>query len=153
MFMSSLNERKALLVFRYAKPYDPADYTAYQAEFVRVVAAARATGRPVILFIDLEDGYPQPNAVQRKKIGEAWGKVPDVAGVIAIVTASVVIRGIITGIEWFMKNSPNRRETRAFARSSDAVAWLADRSGIAPSELSASFEAARSPRIAQQASP
>lgn len=153
MFMSCLNERKALLVFRYVNPYDPSDYAAYQAEFVRVVAAARAAGRPVILFIELQEGYPQPNAVQRKNIGEAWGKVPDVAGVIAIVTASVVIRGIITAIEWFMKNSPKRRETRAFARASDAIAWLEERSGIGSSELSASFEAARSRRIAQHASP
>lgn len=154
MFMSSLNELRAILVFRYANPYDPADYAAYQAEFARLVAAARAGRRPVVLFIDLEDGYPQPNAVQRKDIGEAWAKAPDVGGIIAIVTSSVVIRGIITAIEWFMKNSPNRRETRAFARSDDALVWLAEKSGIGRSELAASLDAARPqrPRAVQHAS-
>lgn len=146
MHMSSLDERKAILVFRYANPYDPADYAAYQAEFARLVAAARVGRRQVVLYIDLEDGYPQPNAIQRKNIGEAWAKVPDVGGVIAIVTSSVLIRGIITAIEWFMKNSLNRRETRAFARSGDAMAWLAEKSGIHGSELSASFEASRPQR-------
>lgn len=153
MFTSSLNERKALLVFRYANPYSPADYAAYQAEFLRLVAAGRGAARPVALFIELEDGYPQPNAVQRKNIGEAWAKVPDVGGVIAIVTSSIVIRGIITGIEWFMKNTPNRRETRAFARSSDAIDWLSEKSGIVRSEISASFDAARSGRVVHQARP
>jgi hypothetical protein len=146
MFMSHLNERKAILVFRYVNPYDPADYAAYQTEFVRLIAAARAERRPVVLLIDLEDGYPQPNAVQRKNIGEAWAKVPDVGGLIAIVTTSVVIRGIITAIEWFMKNSRNRRETRAFARSSDAMVWLAEQSEIDRSELSTAFEATRPQR-------
>lgn len=149
MFASSLNEQKAILVVRYLNPYDPSDYAGYQAEFVRLVAAARAARRPVVLFIDLQDGYPQPNAVQRKNIGEAWAKAPDVGGAIAIVTSSVVIRGIITAIEWFMKNSLNRRETRAFGRSSDAFAWLAEQSGIEQSELSACFKAARSGRLVQ----
>jgi hypothetical protein len=153
MFASSLNERKAILVFRYMNPYDPGDYAAYQAEFVRLIAAARAERRPVVLFIDLQDGYPQPNAVQRKNIGEAWAKVPDVGGTIAIVTSSVVIRGIITAIEWFMKNTANRRETRAFARSSDALAWLAEQSGIDRSELNACLQAARPGRLAQHAPP
>ena len=148
MFMSHLNERKAILVFRYANPYDPADYAGYQAEFVRLVAAARALRRPVVLFIELQDGYPQPNAVQRKNIGEAWAKVPDVGGVIAIVTSSIVIRGIITAIEWFMKNTRNRRETRAFPSSSDAIVWLSEQSGIEGSELTASFNAARPQRAA-----
>jgi len=143
MFISNLNEQKAVLVCRYANPYDPADYAGYHAAFVRLVAAARTQGRPVVLMVNLEDGYPQANAVQRKNIGEAWAKVPDIGGVIAIVTTSVVIRGIITAIEWFMKNTPNRRETRAFARASDAVAWLAEQSGMPASELSASVEATR----------
>jgi hypothetical protein len=148
MFMSHLNERQAILIFRYANPYDPADYVAYQAEFVRLVAAARAEKRPVVLMIDLEDGYPQPNAVQRKNIGEAWAKVPDVGGFIAIVTSSALIRGIITAIEWFMKNSPNRRETFAFARATEAMTWLAEQSGTDRSELSSAFEGARSQRFA-----
>lgn len=153
MFLSNLSERKAILVCRYAKPYAPSDYTAYQAEFTRLVAAARAQRRPVALLIDLEDGYPQPNAVQRKNIGEAWSNVPDVGGVIAIVTSSIVIRGIITGIEWFMKNSPNRRETRAFAHVSDAIVWLAEQSGVDQSELSASLDAVRPQRVVPHASP
>lgn len=144
--MSSLDELRAILVFRYANPYDPSDYTAYQAEFARLVAAARTRRRQVVLIIDLEDGYPQPNAIQRKNIGEAWAKAPDVGGVIVIITSSLVIRGIITAIEWFMKNSPNRRETRAFARWGDALAWLAEKSGIDQSELNTSFEAARTQR-------
>jgi hypothetical protein len=152
MFASNLNKQKAILVFRYMNPYDPADYSGYQAEFTRLVAAARAERRPVVLFIDLQDGYPQPNAVQRKNIGEAWAKVPDVSGTIAIVTSSVVIRGIITAIEWFMKNSRNRRETRAFARSSDALAWLTEQSGIDASELRAAFDAAQPRRVVQHAS-
>jgi len=152
MFLSNLNERKAVLVFCYANPYDPADYAGYQAEFVRLIAAARAERRPVVLLINLQDGYPQPNAVQRKNIGEAWAKAPDVGGFIAIVTTSVVIRGIITAIEWFMKNSPNRRETRAFARSGEAIVWLAEKSEIGSAELSAAFEAARPQRVAQHAS-
>jgi len=155
MFMSSLDEVRAILVFRYANPYDPSDYTAYQTEFARLVAAARTARRQVVLVVDLEDGYPQPNAVQRKNIGEAWAKAPDVGGSIAIITSSVVIRGIITAIEWFMKNSPNRRETRAFARSDDALAWLAEKSGISRSDLTTVFEAARPQRqrVAQHASP
>lgn len=154
MFMSSLDESRAILVVRYANPYDPADYVAYQAEFVRLVVAARAGRRQAVLLVDLQDGYPQPNAVQRKNIGEAWAKAPDVGGLIAIVTSSVVIRGIITAIEWVMKNTTNRRETRAFARSGDALAWLAEQSGIARSELSASFDAARPQRqrVVQHAS-
>jgi hypothetical protein len=151
MFISNLNEQKAVLVCRYANPYDPADYAAYHAAFLRLVAAARTQQRPVVLMVNLEDGYPQANAVQRKNIGEAWAKVPDIGGVIAIVTTSVVIRGIITAIEWFMKNTPNRRETRAFARSSDALTWLAEQSGVTPAELSASFEATRTQRQVEHA--
>lgn len=150
MFLSHLNEPKAILVCRYASPYDPTDYAGYHAQFLRVVAAARSNRRPVILMVDLQDGYPQPTAVERKNIGEAWGKVPDVGGVIAIVTSSALIRGIITAIEWFMKNSPNRRETRAFASSGDAIVWLAEQSGVAPAELTASIEAMRPQRRAQQ---
>jgi len=147
LFTSHLNEPKAVLVCRYANPYDPADYDAYHREFLRVVAAARTHRRPIILMVNLEDGYPQANAVQRKNIGEAWAKVPDLGGVIAIVTGSVLIRGIITAIEWFMKNSPNRRETRAYARASEAILWLAEQSGVAASELSASIEAMRAHRV------
>jgi len=153
MFISNLNEPKALLVCRYANPYDPADYDAYHREFQRVVAAARAHGRPIVLMVNLDDGYPQANAVQRKNIGEAWGKVPDLGGIIAIVTSSVVIRGIITAIEWFMKNSPNRRETRAYARANDALPWLAEQGGVAAWELNASLDATLvRPRVQNAAS-
>jgi hypothetical protein len=69
-----------------------------------------------------------------------------VGGAIAIVTSSVVIRGIITAIEWFMKNSPNRRDTRAYARSSDAIGWLAEQSGVTPAELNLSIETVRKQR-------
>lgn len=153
MFISNLNEQKAILVCRYANPYDPADYVAYHAAFVRLVGAARTHRRPVVLMVDLEDGYPQANAVQRKGIGEAWAKVPDIGGVIAIVTSSVLIRGIITAIEWFMKNSLNRRETRAFARSTDALPWLAEQGNVAPAELHACFEATRTQHRVQHAAP
>lgn len=152
MFKSNLNERKAILVCRYENPYDPADYAAYHAEFERLVAAARTLRRPVVLIVDLEDGYPQANAVQRKNIGEAWAKVPDVGGVITILTSSVLIRGIITAIEWFMKNSPNRRETRAFARVSEAVPWIAERTGLAPAEVNAHIEVVRAPGRVEHAS-
>ncbi|HEY6727474.1 MAG TPA: STAS/SEC14 domain-containing protein [Polyangiaceae bacterium] len=153
MLVSNLNEGKAILVVRYANPYDPADYAAYHKEFVRVVAAARKHIRPIVLLIDLQDGYPQPNAVQRKDIGEAWAKIPDVGGVIAIITSSALIRGIITAIEWFMKNSPTRRVTRAFSRSTDAVPWLAEQSGVSTSELNASVEALRTPSRVGRARP
>jgi hypothetical protein len=153
MFISTLNEQKAILLCRYAKPYDPADYAAYHAEFARVVAAARAGRRPIMLLVDLEDGYPQANAVQRKGIGEAWAKIPDIGGVIVIVTSSALIRGIITAIEWFMKNSPNRRETRAYARVNEAIPWLAEQSGVAQSELNAQIEAMRANRRVDAAAP
>jgi len=153
MFTTHLNEAKATLVCRYSSPYDPADYDAYHVAFLRLVAAARAHRRSVVLVVDLQDGYPQANAVQRKNIGEAWGKVPDVGGTIAIITSSVLIRGIITAIEWFMKNSPNRRETRAFARSSDAVPWLAEQTGIPASEFSKAIDAVRAPRPSDHAAP
>jgi hypothetical protein len=152
MFISNLNEQKAILACRYANPYDAGDYPAYQAAFVELVAAARKYRRPVVLFIDLDDGYPQPNAVQRKNIGEAWAKVPDVGGVIAIVTTSALIRGIITAIEWFMTNAPNRRDTKAYARASDAVPWLVERSGVAPAELNAAIDATRTQRRVPAAS-
>jgi len=152
VFTSHLNEPKAVLVCRYANPYDPADYDAYHRDFLRVVAAARTHRRPIILMVNLEDGYPQANAVQRKNIGEAWAKVPDLGGIIAIVTSSILIRGIITAIEWFMKNSPNRRETRAYARASEALPWLAEQSGVPLSELTASVEAMRQQRVQHAAS-
>jgi hypothetical protein len=146
MFISNLNEPRAIMVCRYANPYDPADYAAYHVAFLRLVAAARTYRRSVILMVDLEDGYPQANAVQRKGIGEAWNKVPDIGGVIAIVTSSVVIRGIITAIEWFMKNSPNRRETRAFSRASEALPWLAEQGGVPLADLNACVEAMKARR-------
>lgn len=61
---------------------------------------------------------------------------------------SPVIHGIITAIEWFMKNTRNRRETSAFPSSSDAVVWLSEQSGVEGSELTASFNAARPQRAA-----
>ncbi len=148
MLISNLNERKALLVLRFLNPYDPADFTAYLAEFARVVAAARVESRPVALLIDVQDGYPQPNAVQRKSVGEAWASAPDVGGVVGIVTGSVLVRGIITVVEWFMKNSKESRETQTFSSSGDAITWLAERSGLGPSEVSACFEVARTRRVA-----
>lgn len=153
MFISHLNEQKAILACRYANPYDPEDYVAYVTEFERAVIAARAHQRPITLLVQLEDGYPQPNAVQRKNIGEAWGKVPDLGGRIAIVTSSAIIRGIITAIEWFMKNSPNRRDTRAFAHSPEAVAWLAEQSGVSVTEFNASVDAMRVRRRVEHAAP
>jgi len=153
MFTSHLNEQKAIMLCRYAHPYDPADYDGYHAAFQRVVVAARTHQRPILLLVDLDDGYPQANAVQRKNIGEAWGKVPDLGGIIAIVTTSALIRGIITAIEWFMKNSPNRRETRAYAHSNHAVAWLAEQGGVSPAELHAAIEGLRArPRSERAAS-
>jgi hypothetical protein len=143
MFISNLNEQDVILVGRYENPYDPADYAAYLKAFARVVAAARTHGRPVVLIIDIQDGYPSPNALQRKSIGEAWANAIGVGGVIAIITGSALIRGIITAIEWFLKNSPTHRETRAYARASDAVLWLADQSGVATSELTAAIDAVR----------
>lgn len=151
MFISNLNEQEAILVGRYETPYDPADYAAYLAAFARVVAAARTERRSVVLIIDIQDGYPSPNALQRKNIGEAWANATEVTGVIAIISGSVFIRGIITAIEWFLKNSPTRRETRAYARASDAVLWLADQSGVTTSELHAAIEAVRTRRRAQHA--
>jgi len=151
MFTSNLNESKAILAVRFANPYDPADYAGYHTQFARLVAAARTHQRRVVLIVDLEDGYPQANAVQRKDIGEAWGKVPDLGGVIAILTTSVLIRGVITAIEWFMKNSPNRRETRAFASSAEAVPWIATHSGLAPSDISPVIQAVRTKRVVEHA--
>lgn len=153
MFISNLNEDKASLVCRYAHPYHPADYAAYHAAFARLVAAARTYGRPAVLIVDLEDGYPQANAVQRRDIGEAWAKAPDVGGIIAIITSSVLIRGIITAIEWLMKTTPTSRETRAFSRVTDAVTWAAEESGVDRSELSAAIEAVRVPDRLKRAAP
>ena len=131
MFTTTFDEATATLVCRYTTPYDPGDYPGYHAEFVRMVAAARSRRRHAVLILDIQDGYPQPNAVQRKAIADAWAKAQDVDAAIAMLTGSTLFRGIITAIEWFLKDSASRRETRAFARVSDDLRrWMAKEHNI-----------------------
>jgi hypothetical protein len=143
MLTSSLDASAAILVCRYTTPYEAADYVGYHAEFARLLAAARSGKRRAVLIIDIQDGYPQPNALQRKDIGDAWAKAHDIDAAIAVLTSSALIRGIITAIEWFSKNSTNRRETRALARASDAVSWLHEYSGIDAARFDALLDTVR----------
>jgi hypothetical protein len=143
MFTFNLDDATATLVCCYTTPYDKADYAGYHTAFSRLVSAARTRHRPAVLLIDIQDGYPQPNAVQRKEIGEAWAKAPDVEAAIAIITTSALIRGIITAIEWFFKNAMSRRETRAFAKTEDAAAWLCESGKVEAIQLDALLERLR----------
>jgi hypothetical protein len=105
-----------------------------EAELDEVVASIEVLGRAVVVrgpaafatavvLVETDNG---PNAVQRKKIAEAFKQVPRLYHV--MVTRSMVARAITTAVHWLYP--ANEHHTHAsFATYEEARGWLVPRTG------------------------
>lgn len=76
---------------------DPLATSQWDAHVARLVAR-----RPEITGVVVLAHGPGPDARQRKQLQDAWG--PGRPPPIAIVEASVMMRGVIIALNWFMQN-------------------------------------------------
>src|SRR5262245_47578488 len=83
-----------LVIVHAHKPPAPKEWTAHCAEIVQRRAAIHG-----VLVIAHGSGS---NATQRHELREAWG--PGTPPPVAVMTRSVVTRGILTALNWFMSN-------------------------------------------------
>lgn len=98
------------------------DYERYVASLVDLRARARRKGGGTGLFYADRDN-PVPNAAWRKKMAEASKDYPPNC-LYAMVSESVVVRGVVTAINWLR---PPTYDFVAVATMEEALAWLRER--------------------------
>jgi len=92
------------------------------------------------VVVVVETAHP-PNATQRRRIAEASRKVE--RGYEAVVTPSVLARGVMTAIRWLIPRGKDYRQ-ETFATFEEARAWLVARTGYPAALLDTMHEEARS---------
>lgn len=101
-----------------------ADYEALEEAVRRILEDGkhRADGIAAVIFI--EDGENPPNAVLRKRLGEARALHPTLLRTIVYVTATTQLRWMLTALQWV---APQKTATRheVVATWTEARAWMA----------------------------
>lgn len=100
--------------------------TADLAGFVAHIGRLTARKGERVVVLDLAHDITLPTSIQRKIITDAVEALPDKQLVVAhaLVTNSAAARGVLTAINWFVKNRPF--DERVFSRPGDALSWLAE---------------------------
>jgi hypothetical protein len=73
-------------------------------------------------------GYPRPSATTRKRVTDVIKRSRVRKYFFAMVTESILIRGILTAIQW-VQPAPPGHEYTAHATFEDAARWLEERRG------------------------
>jgi hypothetical protein len=95
-------------------------------DFVRASLMLDAEGakrklRTAHIFF-VEEGYPRPNANARRKIADSLLQFKAEKPLFALITASSVIRGLVTVVSWV---SPKQvHEIESFGTFEEGVLWL-----------------------------
>lgn len=72
-----------------------------------------------LLFV--EEGYARPNASMRRQLAEALGKFKVKKPLFALITKSMMIRGILTTVRWI---APTVHDSNVFATFEEGALWL-----------------------------
>jgi hypothetical protein len=134
MYSEAMDRERGLLVVIFSgKVNTEADYERYLASIKEMQRARagdqdgvreRLRGRFVLILI-VDEGNPAPTAAQRKRIAEETANIGAEAS-FAVVTSSMLIRGVVTAINWLRPPKYGVLVTGSF---SEAVQWAERRRG------------------------
>lgn len=119
MFTEAVDHRRGLVVWLFSgRENSDADLEA----FVRSIGemSSRSAARPTAAVVVVDPGNPPANAAWRKRIADASATAP-AGACFALVTRSVVTRGVLTAIRW-IRQPPFPIATHETFE--EAVAWV-----------------------------
>ena len=116
---------EALCVWVFTGPHNSdADFEQYLASIRRLDEACRGRELPAGILV-ADPGNPPPNATWRRRIADETRSLAT-RPLFAMVTTSLVLRGVVTAINWIR---PPPYEFATFERFDDALAWVEARRG------------------------
>jgi hypothetical protein len=126
MLTAAHHNQEALLVVRlYGEP-ERDDYDRLLEAALTLDRHGAESGKRTAEILLIEDGYPRPDATQRRRIAESAQLLSAERPLFALVTTSSVIRGVLTVLGWLV---PPRHEMGAFAGFEEAARWIEERRG------------------------
>lgn len=99
------------------------DYAEWLDQIARLDRDGVTRAEPLVTLLVVAPENPQPDAMWRKRIAEHWSKLTAPRHVLALVTSSPVIRGVLTVVNWFTP-SDARRLTAPHATVDDALRFI-----------------------------
>jgi hypothetical protein len=116
---------EALIVWVFSGPVNSdADFEKYLASIRRLDAACKGRDLPAGILV-AEPGNPPPNAAWRLRMAEETRRLES-RPLFALVSRSLLIRGVVTAINWIR---PPAYDFAAFDAFDAAVAWIESRRG------------------------
>lgn len=125
-YRSELDTHARVFGCRFSNGGDSArDYVEHFARLEELTALRRAGTKQLALLVVFDPGYPLPNAGNRKRAAQVTA-APHFDHFVAIVSASPLVRGVLTAINWLR---PQQHVNEVFTSPWEAIGWLEEKRG------------------------
>ena len=132
MYVCDYNEERALGVWVFHGPTSAEEWDKHFRDLQRLTSwHGRVRHRPAVAMVLLE-GAGRPDALTRQKLATLTA-LPTYNPYLAIVSASTLVRGVLTALRWLQKSS--FYEVEVFADTVEAIKHLETRRGQPLAEL------------------